>query len=171
MKIIEAMKRIKEYQIKHGDLVARIKQHCVDMDFETPVYGEQQAVMVQSWIQSAEDTLQEILRLRVAIQRTNLATSVAVDFGNGVTPTKTIAEWIHRRKDLAAQNMAIYAALTDRNLKEGSIQQSNGTIKEVKIRRYYQPRLRDEKIMACKLEPSIIDRTLEVVNAVTDVIE
>ena len=46
----------------------------------------------------AETPEQEIARLRVAITRTNLATSVTIELG-GKPVTKTLAEWIQRRGD------------------------------------------------------------------------
>lgn len=166
MKLIEAMKGIKDLARKADDLKAKVKQYCADLDYETPTYEDQRA-QVASWIQAHTDILREILRLRVAVQRTNLATSVTITLG-GVAVTKTIAEWIHRRRDLAESDRAMWASLTDRNLREGLVQTSAGGQKEVKIRRYYDPKQRDEKIELYRSEPQVIDATLEVVNAVTD---
>ena len=41
---------------------------------------------------------------------------------------------------------------------------------EVRVRRYYDPAQRDEKLELYRSEPSTIDATLEVSNAVTDLI-
>lgn len=170
MKIIEAMKRIKELNIKCDDLKRKVAENSADLDFQTPVYADTRA-QIREWIQSFEDSLKEIARLRVAIQRTNMATSVVVDF-DGKQVTKTIAEWIHRRRDLAASQLSVWASLTDRGLKEGQMQVPNGQpVTVVKIRRYFDPLERDSKIMQYKTEPSKIDGTLEVVNAVTDLME
>ena len=75
MKLIEAMKQIKDLQRKAEDLRKKIAVHCVDMSYETAVYPDQRA-QVGSWLQAHGDIVKEILRLRVAIQRTNLATPV-----------------------------------------------------------------------------------------------
>ena len=106
----------------------------------------------------------------MAIQKTNLATDVTIELG-GKQVTKTIAEWIHRRRDLANLEQSIWANISDRGLKEGTIATSTGEKTEVKIRRYYDPEERDNKVSLFREEPSIIDRTLEVTNAVTDLVE
>lgn len=169
MKLIEAMKTLKHLQEKTADLRAKVAQYCADLDFETPTYPDQRA-QVQEWVQSHLDTTQEIARLRIAIQRTNLATSVTIELG-GKQVTKTIAEWIHRRKDLAKLDLELYSKLTDRNLREGAMQTSTGGTKDVKRRLYFDPKTKDEKMALYKSEPSVIDGHLEVVNAVTDLLE
>lgn len=169
MKIIEAMKKLKHLQEKTADLRAKVAQYCADLDFETPMYPDQRG-QIEEWMQSHFDSVQEIARLRVAIQKTNLATSVTIELG-GKQVTKTIAEWIHRRKDLAKLDLDAWAKLTDRNLKEGVAQTTTGGTRDVKIRRYFDPRQRDEKMGLYKQEPSVIDGHLEVVNAITDLLE
>lgn len=172
MKIIEGMKQIKQLTAKAEDLRKKIAQYCADMDFETPTYGtaDEQKETVRGWIQSHSDVVKEILRLRVAIQRTNLATSVSITLGDKAV-TKTIAEWIHRRRDLAAFDFEAWKMLTDKNLREGVVQNSTGGTKDVKIRRYYVPAERDKFLELYRSEPTTIDGTLEVTNAVTDLIE
>lgn len=169
MKIIEAMKRIKELQMKADDLRKKIGTYCADNTHETPVYGTEQEVIVAGWLQAHSDIMKEVLKLRIQIQKTNLTTEVEVEL-DGKRVKKTIAEWIHRRRDLANQEAAAWGMLSDRGLREGSMQTSTGGSIEVKIRRYYKAKERDEKIMLYKSEPGIIDRTLEVVNAVTDIV-
>ena len=106
----------------------------------------------------------------MAIQLTNLKTDVTIELG-GKSVTKSIAAWIHRRRDLANNAFGMYQGLTDRGLKEGFSQTSTGVQMEVKIRRYYDPAHRDKMMELYRSEPTIIDSTLEVVNAVTDLIE
>ena len=174
MKIIEAMKQIKDLVRKAEDLKAKAAQHCSDLDFETPLYGTaaEQTATVQGWIQAHHDILKEVLRLRVAIQRTNLATSAPITLGEKVV-VKTIAEWIHRRRDLAGLELGMWKALGDRGLKEGMLNPTapGGTGREVKIRRYYDPKEKDAKINLFSSEATVIDSSLEVVNATTDLIE
>jgi hypothetical protein len=169
MKLIEALKKIQDLQRKFDDLKAKIARHSAQLDFETPVYHEQWK-QVGEWVQACHDILAEILKLRIGIQRTNLATEVAIELG-GKTVKKTIAEWIHRRRDLASREAEIWASLTDRGLKEGKGTSPSGDIMELKIVRYYSPELRDRNLEVFQSEPSIIDARLEVVNAVTDLME
>ena len=169
MMIIEAMKKIKRLQEKCADLQAKVKQYCSDISFETPVYPDQRG-QIEEWLQSHSDTVQEIARLRVAISRTNLATMVKIELG-GKQIEKPITEWIQRRKDLAKLDLAMWATLWDKGIKEGVMTTTSGGQSEVKIRRYYDPKKRDEKVALYKQEPSLIDGHLEVVNAVTPLIE
>ncbi len=170
MKLIEAMKKLKDLNVKAEDLRKKVALNCADLSLETPLYGADQKATVDGWIQAHSDILQEILKLRVAIQRTNIATPVTIEIG-GKQVSKSIAEWIHRRRDLAKLDEAMWAVLGDRNLKEQNIQTApGGPVTEVRIRRYYDPKVRDEKRELYRSEPHIIDATLEVVNATTETI-
>lgn len=169
MKLIQALKKIKDLRRIVDDLQIMIRDHSADLSHETPAYPDQRQA-VDSSVQARQGILKEILRLRIAVQRTNLCTPVTVTFMEREV-TKSIAEWIHMRKDLAALELASYTAMTDRGLKEGVIRQSNGTEQEVKIRRYYDPKTRDSMKSMLQSAPSEIDAALEVANAVTDLIE
>jgi hypothetical protein len=166
MKIIEGLKQIKDLQKKAEDLRDKISKHSAHLDYETPVYPDQKK-QVGEWIQAHSDILKEILKLRIAIQKTNLATKVDIEIG-GESVNKTIAEWIHRRRDLAKYEKESWSQLTDRNLKEGRMQESTGEIREIKIIRCFEPEIRDKNIDIYSTEPSLIDARLEVVNAVTE---
>ncbi len=182
MKIIEAMKRIKHLQVKCADLREKLAKHGADFDFENPTYGsvDKQNQQIGEWIQSHNDTLREIMQLRVSIQRTNLATPVTIELG-GKPVTKSIAEWIHRRGDAKKRSGLVYQEIdlwegfakseVARRLQDGNMQTSAGTVSPVKVRRYYDVKERDEALALLKAEPTIIDGQLEVVNATTDLIE
>lgn len=170
MKIIEAMKRVKSNKEKIVDLQAKVGQYCVNMSFETLMYGAETPAKVREWMQSATDITQENIRLLCAIQRTNIATAVAITLGDK-TVTKSIAEWVWRRREYAAIDLKTWQMLTDRNLKEGTGTNSQGTPVEVKIVRHFDPVQRDKMIAVFKSEPHEIDAALEVVNAVTDLVE
>lgn len=170
MKIIQGMKKIKDLAGKCEDLRKKIGQHCADLTIETPVYADQ-AAQVASWLQGHHDVLKEIEHLRTSIQRTNVMTKVTIEIG-GHQVTKSIAAWIHRRRDLAKFDMEAYRQLGDRNLKESNLQTGPGMpVTEVRIRRYFDPAARDAKVELYRTEPSVIDATLETINAVTDLIE
>jgi hypothetical protein len=170
MKIIEAMKRIKANKAKIVDLNAKIAGVSAHLSHETPLYGAETGDKINEWAQSCEDTAQENIRLLVAIARTNMATSVTVRLG-GKEVTKKIAEWVWRRREYAAVDLGTWQKMTDRNLREGTIASSTGVPMEVKIVRNYNPEKRDKKIAEYQGEPHEIDAALEVVNAVTELIE
>lgn len=169
MKLIEALKQTKDLEKKAEDLREKIRDNSAYLSYETPPY-ENPTKTVAAWLQAHSDILKEILRLRIAIQRTNLAVEVPIEL-DGKTVTKTIAEWIHRRRDLAKEEKMAWARLTDRGLQEGQLQQSTGEVKDVTIVRNYSAEERDKKVAALDSEPTIIDGKLEIVNAVTDLME
>lgn len=177
MKIIEAMKQCKDLLRKAGELRSKAEEHAADLDLHTPRYGtyDEQRAKVSEWLQGHESTTQEICRLKTAIQRTNLATSVTIELGDKAV-TKTIAEWVYRRRELSKLDLTAWSGLIkierSGRVQEGTIKGMDGeTGREVKIRRYYDPKTRDAKMDMYASEPSVIDGRLEVTNAVTDLIE
>lgn len=170
MKIIEAMKRIKANKEKIADLQNKIKANSAYLSFETPLYPDTKA-KIREWAQSCFDTAQENIHLLTAVARTNLATIVTITLGDAAV-SKTIAEWVWRRREYAALDMATHASMTDRGLKEGHGQTSvpGGAPLEIKIIRNYDPDHRDKMIAIYRSEPHEIDAALEVTNAVTDLI-
>jgi hypothetical protein len=170
MKIIQAMKQIKDLSVKAADLREKVGKNCANLNIETETYLDTKA-QIAEWIQAHHDILKEIMRLRVAIQRTNLATNVAMVI-DGNTVTKNISAWIHRRRDLATLEMNMWQKLSDRGLKESNVQTAQGgPVTEVRIRRYFDAAERDRRHELYRSEPALIDGTLEVVNAVTDLME
>ncbi len=110
-------------------------------------------------------------RLKYCIAKTNVATQVNVLLGEKIV-TKSIVEWINRRKTFATLDTAIWNKLNDKKLPMvANTQKSNGENQETKLRRYYDPRERDIKRELYGSEPLAIDAALEVTNAVTDLME
>jgi hypothetical protein len=169
MKLIEGLKKIKDLQRKAQDLRVKVSSHSAYLSHETPVY-ENQKQQVSEWIQAHSDVLKEIMKLRVGIQKTNIQTLVTIDI-NGKPVEKSIAEWIHRRRDLAGLEREMWDGLGDRGLREGIIEQSTGEKVEVKIVRCYDPKERDSNREIYTSEPVMIDSRLEITNATTDIIE
>lgn len=169
MKIIEAMKRVKLNDEKVVDLQNKIAGASANLNIETPLYGDQTDKRIIEWLQSSEDIGKESIRLLIAIQRTNLITSVTMTIGEN-TITKSIAEWVWRRRRYAATDLATWQKLTDRGIKEGINQGPTGPI-EIKIVRHYDPLIRDAKLSEYRAEPHQIDAALEIINATTDLIE
>jgi len=169
MKIIEALKKSKDLLKKADDIKDKIKQHCADLDNEDPIYPDQKR-QISEWLQAHCDIIKEILSLKYRIQKTNVTTDVTIEIG-GTFVTKTIAEWIIRRKELARLEEQCWASLTERNLLEKYKQTTSSNIeKTVKRRLYFDPIERDKKREIYRSEPSLIDASLEIVNAVTDLV-
>lgn len=175
MKIIEALKKTKDLQRKADDIRKKIADNCADLDAEQPAYGtpEAQTKQIAEWLQAHSDILKEIESLRLAIQKTNLAVEIPVEVVDGKRVTKSIAAWIHRRKDLAKTEAQAWSVLTNRNLRAQSYR-ATPTAEDVKIanvRKYYNQAERDKKVEEFTSEPSRIDAALEIANAVTDLIQ
>ena len=170
MRIIEAMKQIKDLIRKSEDLRSKIKTYHVDFEHESPTYPDQRGT-VSGWLQSHRDLVKEISRLRFAIQRTNITTKVPIKLGENLV-VKTIAEWIHRRRDLATLEKSAWDALNDKGLPNvAQSKKTSGEVYEVKLRRHYDPQQRDHEREVLASEPLAIDAALEIVNAVTDLVE
>jgi len=175
MKIIEALKKIKDLNRKADDIRSKISQNCADLDAETPAYGtvEAQSKQIAEWLQAHSDLVKEIERLRLCIQKTNLAVEVTVEVEDGKYVTKSIAAWIHRRKDLAATEMAAWRGLTSRALTPKNYKPDplKDEVKIANIRKYYDQKNRDRMVEIYTSEPSRIDGSLEITNATTDLIQ
>jgi len=166
MTIIEAMKLRKRLAEKAVDLRGKIGQNCAIMDGQSPMYPDQKT-KVEGWLQSHRDIVQLMGRLSVAIQKTNLLTPVTIVLGNKEV-TKSIAEWVVRRRELAPMDLAAWGQLGDRGLKEQALQdRQTNEIKIIKVIRFFDPSKRDEMKDLFSSEPSRIDAKLETVNALT----
>jgi hypothetical protein len=168
MKIIEAMKKLKANEEKIGDLQNKISAACAHLSFETPLYDDPKA-KVREWIKACCDLTQDSVDLLVRIQKTNLTTFVDITLGDEVV-TKTISEWVWRRRKFAAVDLGTWTRLNDRGLKEGNLPSTTGVQQEVKIVRNFDPELRDKWVAIYRDEPHKIDAALEVVNAVTELV-
>lgn len=168
MKLIEGMKEIKRLEERLTDINQKISKYCADFDFENPTYPDQKG-QITGWLQSVHDTLKAAADLRIRIQKTNLATEVPIEIG-GEQVTHSIAEWIVRRRLHAKTEESAWAMLSNRNLPVGTFKTGSGDPKEVKVRLYYDPIERDKRVEMYRSEPGIIDRTLEVINATTEII-
>lgn len=170
MKIIQAMRELRDLAEKAADLRTKVAANCANLSTDTPKY-EDMKQKIREWTQSHEDTLKRILHLRLAIQRTNLLTNVTIEL-DGKQVTHTIAGWIHRRKDLAPLALRLWGDIGDGNRREGQVQLAPGADPlMVKIVRHWDPEERDRRLDLYRREPSIIDGHLEIVNATTDLLE
>jgi len=169
MKLIEALKAVKELQRKAEDLRRKIALYCAHTNIEKSTY-ENQTEKISEWLQGHSDLLKEILKLRLAIQYTNLVAECSIDIG-GKTVHKSIAAWIHRRRDLADFEKEAWERLSDRGLKTGFLPSSQGAEpQKIEPVRHYNQEERDRHVDMFAEEPHLIDSRLEVVNATTELV-
>ena len=170
MKIIEAMKRVKENKEKISDLQKKIAANTAFLSYETPPYPDTRA-KIQEWTQAAHDIVLDNVSLLVRISKTNIATPVTIKLCDK-NITKSMAEWIWRRREYAEIDLQTWQQHNDRGLREGKVQSTpGGEPTEIKIVRFYDPVQRDAHMAIYKSEPHLIDAALEVVNAVTDLLD
>lgn len=169
MKLIEALKKQKYLLRKAEDIRQKVKNNCARSSLETDKYPDQ-AGQIQGWLQSHSDIIKEISSLRYYIQKTNLVTSVPIQLGSKVV-TKSIAEWIFRRRDLALEELKMFQCLTDRGIKEGLGTGPSGDELSIKIVRFYNIVERDKTRERLQEEPMLIDGALEIINATTDLLD
>lgn len=170
MKIIEAMKLVKSNKEKIADLCARIKSHSAHLSFETPTYPDQTA-KIKEWTQAALDVSRDNVELLIRIGKTNSQIQVTIPMGEAQV-TKSISEWVWRRREYAALDATIWQTQGDRGLKEQQVTTTQGGAPTlITLIRHYNPEARDKALDILRREASAIDGTLEVVNAVTDLVE
>ena len=170
MKIIEAMKKVKYNKEKLSELHGKIKDNCANTTLESPIYGDDVHLKIKEWIQSCADIVQENVRLLCAIQKTNSQTNVTIEL-DGKKVTKTVSEWVWRRREYARYDQITWSMLSDRGLQQGAFKSSLGADVRVDIVRHFDPIERDKMQEVYRSEPHNIDSALEIINAITDLVE
>lgn len=169
MKLIEGLKTLKLHQKKIVEIQALIALNSARKSIEKSAYKDPTA-QVAAWIASSESHNFEAERLTRRIQLTNLSTQVTVTL-NGQAITKSISEWVYRRRYGAPNALKTYRMLTDRNLKPEVMKQNDGSLLEIDVVRHFDSEHRDKMLSLYHDEPTIIDMALEIVNATTDLME
>jgi len=171
MKIIEALKKIKDLQRKASDLRDKMAKYSAKMSFEESTYVDQRA-KINSWMQAHHDIVMQIENLRERVAKTNIMTPVTIDL-HGREITKSIHSWISRRRDLCDLDVAAWMKLTDRNLHDQAIRGTSdpSAVVEFRVVRFYDQEERDDKVDKYRSEKTIIDGKLEIVNAITDLLD
>lgn len=165
----EALSRQKALKLEIAERQQLITQYSADYENETPLLNSPEAQAAR--ISSLEDEIRGLIRehevLSNRIQYTNATTYVDMVLPGGKIARKTIATWVLRRRELNKIESTTYAAMNDRNLRDRRERTSGGTEQTVRVRRYYDTGLRDNRLMELNSEPRIIDCTLGNINATT----
>ena len=169
MKIIEALKQIKMIDTKLQKIAKDIGNNSARLDNQTSPYADP-VKQVASWVQSARDLIRDKEMLTHRVHVTNVNTTLSIEIG-GRTITKTLDQWLTRRRHGIQSTQTILSQLTDRGLKEVAEKNAAGEINVVKIVRHYIAEERDKELAILLEEPYLIDSALEIANATVELVE
>lgn len=168
MKIIEAMKRLKVILKRMQDNAQQVAVYSSILSTEKAHFGSEddQKKKVKSLVQANTDLAMEYLKLKSAIERTNLEVRVTMPDGGNYS----ISELLVIRRVLAQPMVNTYNAMStasaDQRAKSGFGRTGEGAMPTAV--RMYSEEERNAGIARWQELYSAIDARLEVVNATTD---
>lgn len=175
IKLIEAMKEVKHTLRKMEDTKKKVAMYCADLDCMQPTYGsaDEQKKKVSEWLQMYHDLALNLTDLKRNIQNTNLNTNVTIKVGDN-NITRSIAEWVIRRREIIDLEIAVYSSLSDRGLADKSLLVRGGLddkkVRDARVRFYFDASERDKNLETLKTEKESIDKALEIINATTELL-
>lgn len=168
MKIIEGMKKLRLLEKKIEQNCERIRTYASACSTDKLPYDteDRQRKEVQSLIQSSKDMMEEYLRLKAAIDHTNLTVTVSLQ-----GEERTIHEWLWIKRKLGNMMHRTYSSLTE-DIGRSRVHDAPtiGDERPQVIRLYDE----EDKVKALDKWQSIvheIDPRLEVINATTEIME
>ena len=168
MKIVEALKNLKTIEKRVEKNCQRINQYAAWVSVETPAFEteERQKQEVQSLVQANLDLETEYLRLKTAIESTNLAVSVTINgktysISNLVTIKRKVKEFRTRTYQALQANSAVtrMQQIYAKGFDAGNPPKVVAAFKEEE---------KNAKVREWEDFVSAIDGKLEVVNAETE---
>ena len=173
MKIIEAMKELKLIEKKIVKNTEAIALYSSGFDVEKPAFETEakQRDEVQSLVQSNEDLLKRYAMLKAAIDKTNLVTTVSL-MGTDYTIHNLLVLKRKAGELLKKTYMSLNTSSADMR-KNALISGYNrgDNAKVPVVIRYFDEKKRNEKLNNIDNFLSAIDARLEVVNAVTNLVD
>jgi predicted ribosome quality control (RQC) complex YloA/Tae2 family protein len=170
MKLIEALKNLKTIQKRIEKNCGMIGEYAAYVSVETPAFEteDKQRQEVASLVQSNLDLIKEFLRLKTAIEFTNLNTKVTIG-----SREHSISELITIRRTSGAFVPATYGALNNRVAmqKLQNVYKTAGGVnptEPAKLIPLYSEADKNKALAAWDEFFSAIDGKLEVVNAETE---
>lgn len=171
MKIIEALKNLKTIEKRMEANCGKIAQYCSYISCETPVFEteQRQRQEVESLIQANGDLQKEYLRLKVAIERSNIETNVFVSGKN-----YKISELITIRRGLGTFMRKTYESLNPGpsvNKITAVYRSGMDATNPPRIIQLYKETEKNERMKEIEELLASIDAALEITNATTDLVE
>ena len=156
MMILDGLKKIKILKKKVDKKAARIAENCCSFEGEEPFYD------VRVLMQSHNDLLLEISKIKASIQHTNVVTKVSGDKYDGFT----IAELITHRHTVLPQRIAVLKTLS----KAHKENEGRYETPKRKVVMHYVPKEREDNIDKYEDELLDIDAVLDKCNMITNLI-
>ena len=168
MKIIEALKNLKTIQKRIEKNCAEITQYCAYVSTEIPAFEteDKQKLEVNARIQANMDLESEYLRLKRAIEQTNLAVKITI-----AGRTYTITELISIKRVLGRYHTATYAALNPQaamNRLNDVYRKGVDAVNPARVISLYKEEDKNKNLREWEDFMSQIDGKLEVLNAETE---
>lgn len=172
MKIIEAMKEAKliEKKIRKNNELITEYSSALDNEKLPFLTEEEQIKEVKKLVQSNIDLEERYISLKVAIDRTNLATKVSIE---GAKREYTIFELLVIKRKFGKTMIEKYTSMngSKAEAKRMSYGRLSSEGKAPSVIKFYDEREKNNNINDIENFLAKIDSRLEVVNAVTDIIE
>ena len=172
MKLIEAMKNLKTVAARIAKNSEQIKEYCAYVHPETPQFGDhdKQTQEVAALVQSNLDLTAEYLRLKTAIEHTNLTTKVNIG-----ERTHTISELITIRRVSGVFVTGTYQSLNQqravRRMQEAFNKPGGINVTEPpRVVPVWDEKEKNAKLLDWENFLAAIDGKLEVVNAETELL-
>lgn len=167
MKLIEAMKSLRLLEKRMWDNASRITTYASWASTERPHFGteEEQNKQVNALVQANYDLMNEYLKVKRNIERTNLETIVEVEW-----ISYTLSDLLVIKRKLGRQMVSTYQAMNDSRVRWGQWARDVNWEPPMMVQ-YYDEQVKNEGIMKWENLYNAIDSRLEVVNATTDLIE
>lgn len=172
MKIIEAMKELRIIEKKMQRNIKSIGEYSSSLSIYSNIFGSapKQQKEVKEYIQSSEDLLKMYLKLKQAIEKTNLEIVVEIE-----GKKYSISELLVLKRKLAKVMEETFGALSDQkakvDLENMNVRMVDKEGKEPTVIRYYDEKYKNEGMKKWRDLYDTIDSKLEIVNATTDLVE
>lgn len=167
MKLIEAMKELKLIEKRMEKNAEQITKYASGLSNEKEIFGSdsKQRAEVQALIQSNTDLFYNYIKLKKAIEKTNMETIVSFSIGDF-----SITELLVIKRKMSSYITSTYNALNTK-VADSKYYTLKTEKADINIVRYYEEEEKNKNLNKWQNFFESIDGRLEVVNATTDLIE
>ena len=168
MTLIEAMKELKVIEKKMARNTDEISKYAAQQEIQKPIFETEKAQReeVEKRVQANEDLAFRYMDLKERIEKTNVATKLP--FGSRML---SISALLVLRRKLGSAIVGTYRAMDDSHIRGVLRGHGISSGPEVKIVRFYDEKMKMEKLGEWHDLLEAIDGRLEVANATTELLE